>query len=96
MTYKEALREIKYQEDLRGKGIDYRVNNLVVAKIVDSLEKQLSKPPVCEPVDSEYENYRCPCCNTNIAVKWCGTWMLSRLLKHCEHCGQALDWSDTE
>lgn len=45
MTYKEALREIKYQEDLRGKGIDYRVNNLVVAKIVDSLEKQLSKPP---------------------------------------------------
>lgn len=39
MTENEAIEELKYQEDMRGKGIDYRVNNLVVYTAISALEE---------------------------------------------------------
>lgn len=83
MTHEESLKEIKYQENMRSKGIDYQVNNLVVAKIVESLEKQIPKKPL------PYKGFdgKCVCC---------GVIFLDRSTKHCGNCGQALDWRDSE
>ena len=39
MTENEAIEELLYQEDMRGKGIDYQVNNLVIAASVKALRE---------------------------------------------------------
>lgn len=39
MTEKEAIEALLYQEDMRGEGFDYQVNNLVIAKAVKALEE---------------------------------------------------------
>ena len=88
MTYEEALKEIKYQEDMRSKGIDYQVNNLVVAKIVEALEKQIPKKPFLKDLFELGTMQGTVCPNCEIVL--CGK------EKYCSRCGQALDWSDTE
>lgn len=39
MTENEAIKELLYQEDMRGKGIDYQANNLVIATAVKALKE---------------------------------------------------------
>lgn len=39
MTENEAIKELLYQEDMRGKGLDYQANNLVIATAVKSLKE---------------------------------------------------------
>lgn len=54
----------------------------------DAMEKQKAK----KPVKDEYNHKCCPRCG----------WIVykdefdGRYLPHCENCGQAIDWSDTE
>ena len=92
MTYEEALKEIKYQEDMRGKGIDYQVSNLVVAKIEDALEKQIPK----KPIENRYPWAICPVCSGSIYLEKVQEYIQNKEITYCEHCGQALDWGDTE
>ena len=79
MKYIDALTEIQYQEAMRAKGIDYQVNNLVVAKIEEALEKQIPKKPL------PYKGFdgKCACC---------GVIFLDPSTNYCGNCGQALDW----
>lgn len=39
MTENEAIKELLYQEKMRGKGIDYQVNNLVICTAVTALKE---------------------------------------------------------
>lgn len=49
---------------------------------ISALEKQIPKKAICKA-----ENFTlCPNCNKRTVVHF----------KHCQSCGQALDWSDTE
>ena len=56
---------------------------------ISALEKQTPKKPNIhghrEGREINTISYTCPVCNQHIGRK-----------KHCKHCGQALDWSDTE
>ena len=81
MTAQEAILKLKYQEKMRGKGIDYEVNNLTISIAITALEKQIPKKIV------KYN--KCPVCNRSQSATWycAGS-------SYCEFCGQALDWSD--
>lgn len=94
MEKQEAINELKYQEDMRGKGINYQVNNLVINEAIDALEKQIPKKPVKKnPIcyektidgqESYAYTHHCPACGFKV----------KRLEHHCE-CGQTLDWRES-
>lgn len=63
-----------------------------VKLVVDALEKQIPKKPINE--DGYYANNRCPMCKHRIKS---GEGSSSRERTNwCNHCGQAIDWSDEE
>lgn len=39
MTEQEAIKELRYQEDMRAKGISYQINNLVISTAISALEE---------------------------------------------------------
>ena len=63
---------------------------------VQAIEKQIPKKPInktkCDNSTAKrYKNCNivvCPLCNGRLKLKSKG--------KHCDKCGQALDWSDTK
>ena len=55
-----------------------------VEVIIPALEKQIPKKPIFD--NYHRAGYRCPDCNNT------NPWGY----KHCKHCGQKLDWSDTD
>ena len=57
---------------------------------VDALEKQMPK----KPIEDGYYDLPCACpnCGSNVANEADNDYQF----KYCYHCGQALDWSDTE
>ena len=78
-------------------GIDTKIV-LNEKAIVSALEKQIPKKPTPHKVEIDKIRigngswckgttlYKCPNCEE----------FTSRISKHCNNCGQALDWSDTE
>ena len=83
MDINKAIDELKYQEDMRSKGIEYQVNNLVVYEAVEALEKQVRQKVIKSP---KYGSDRCPRCNGNVF----------RSYHFCSQCGQKLDWNIKE
>ena len=77
MTKEQAIKELKYQEDMRAKEIDYKVNNLVIATAIEAIEKQIPKQL------HQYANgtEHCPNCDANLTGMG---------FKYCVECGQAL------
>lgn len=85
MREKELIKVEKYLLD------GYQKPNYKLAeKIMEAVEKQIPKKP-------EHDNgawFICPAC--------CGSVLgnseesLNGEISYCEHCGRALDWSDTE
>lgn len=57
--------------------------------IVSALDKQMPKPPLMHGFREGREintiSFTCPICHQHIGRE-----------NYCEHCGQALDWSDSE
>ena len=84
---KEAL-EIK-QIQIEGKAVRVAkfFEGISVANV--ALEKQIPKKPNIHGYREGREintiSYTCPVCNKHIGRE-----------DYCKHCGQALDWSDTE
>ena len=85
MTYKEAL-EILY----KGIAPNPTANNECIKLCKNALEKQIPKKPI---EDSYYdEPCVCPYCGGNVINEADNDYHF----EHCYHCGQALDWSDSE
>ena len=66
------------------------VDNKELSKMIDAaLEKQVPKKPNIHGIREGREintiSYTCPMCNEHIGRD-----------RYCKHCGQALDWGDTE
>ena len=82
MTNQEAIETIKtaIAEIEWNYPLEYAV---AFEKAIEALKKQVPK----KPIKSEYSDiiYRCPVCD------W-GKFVIPE--HYCNHCGQALDWSD--
>lgn len=96
MTVQEALKllnDTEFAEKHQGK--EEYTEMLLMCK--EALEKQIPKKPykTKEPISQKQNDYYCSVCK-----RYLGDDMK---LKHaclqpeyCQHCGQALDWSDTK
>jgi hypothetical protein len=97
MKYIDALNEIQYQEAMRAKNIDYRVNNLVVAKIEEALKKQIPRNPRIELYKGYGKDfviyYFCPVCEKKLICRDQHGFFGGKQSAFCEDCGQALDWN---
>ena len=78
MTKEQAIKDLKYQEKMRAKDIDYRVNNLVIATAIEALEKQIPKKLHIYANGTEH----CPNCDANLTGIG---------FRYCVECGQALN-----
>ena len=59
---------------------------------ISALEKQIPK----KPIDNRYPWAICPNCGGSVNLKNIQEHIHNEEASHCEHCGQALDWSDTK
>ena len=94
MTPQEAIKELKCQEKMRSKGIDYRVNNVVINEAISALENQIAKKPI-ETAPDGHSDYYCSACDAFLGDD---SEIGADCLKptYCPQCGQALDWSEEE
>ena len=84
MTPQEAIEKIKWI--MQNNSHNKELCNICI----EALEKQIPKKPI---EDGYYdEPCVCPNCGSNVINEADNDY----LFKHCYHCGQALDWSDTE
>lgn len=108
MTENEAIEELLYQEDMRGKGIDYQVNNLVIAASVKALReiqqyKAIGTAEECrearekqigkKPNKSDVHPYFRKHCSNIYSCPFCNKKLTHHKQKFCQYCGQAIDWS---
>lgn len=97
---KHAENKIKYWERQKGYRCEIEIdNNLSEAgaeisycqDALKALEKQTPKKPENYAIDNNgYMIYDCECPNCHKSHRECYPFA------YCNHCGQALDWSDTE
>ncbi len=99
MTQQEAIKNIDDILDspyLCDESIDYQLTTddiecLEMAK--KALEKQIPKKPILQ---GKYV-FVCPFCKQDLGIEEEDISVYDMPTpKHCCHCGQALDWSDTE
>lgn len=90
MTPQEAINALK-QINLKRVHPFYDWEEMLEVRdiAINALEKQIPKKPIpTEEQDIRYAmNYTCPSCGKHFT----GT----GIANYCYHCGQALDWSDT-
>ena len=94
MTNEEAIDELRYQEKLRGKGINYQVDNLVISAAVSALEKQIAKKPIPHIVNAEKIKTGNGYCGKGTTIYYCPNCkdFISRMYTYCHKCGQKLLW----
>lgn len=102
MTPQEAIAYFKHRLECGQCGKE-TTQRYAFEEAIKALEKQIpldvdkTTYTIIKTHDIEYNKTdtwnaaRCPRCNKAIALNVYG---FNR--KHCEHCGQAIDWSDTE
>ena len=78
--YEDALREMLYQVYRNTDDFEMRISKDCYKLIIEALEKQIPKK-----LKDDGWLY-CPICGRDV---------LMDRFDYCPHCGQALDWSDT-
>ena len=95
MTNEKALKDLKRQVELWGKGTDFAYSLPPLKIAIKALEKQIPKKPDLEGDGYDengelvYDTGYCPNCRHEFEVYYDAT-------KYCPNCGQALDWGDSE
>ena len=96
MTYEEALNWCEqFTDNLVAYNGDSKRRTLglqAMEKCKKALEKQIPK----KPIENRYPWAICPTCGGSVYLENVQEHIQSQETTHCEHCGQALDWSDTE
>lgn len=57
---------------------------------LNALEKQIPK----RPIENRYPWAICPICGGSVYLENVQEYIMNQEKTHCEHCGQALDWSE--
>lgn len=89
MTCQEAIEILKHEHDY-AQLLSYVNDALKIA--ISSIEKQIPK----KPIEHRYPWCICPNCGGSVYVKHIQDHIQNGEQTYCEHCGQAIDWSDTE
>lgn len=92
MTYEEALHEISTKVYRNTDDFEMTISKDCYKKIIDALEKQIPK----KHIENIYPWCICPNCGGSVYVKHIQEHIQNGEQTYCEHCGQALDWSDME
>lgn len=97
MTNEEAIKELKedralYESDIVKAGDGTPDGDLMLAidMAVEALEKQMPKKPINDTLHWAI----CPTCGGSVSKKNVREYVVEEGTSYCEHCGQALDWSD--
>ena len=85
MTYEEAINTIEHGCIYRDKRSGEALKIAIIA-----LEKQI--PKVAEHEDGVWSI--CPCCGGSVCNDT--EHAVNREVSYCEHCGQAIDWENSE
>ena len=64
----------------------------IMAELTRVFERHRPK----KPIDDRYPWCICPNCKGSVYVKHIQEHIQNDEITYCEHCGQALDWSDSE
>ena len=83
-TIKTAIAEVEWCYPM-----DYAV---AFEAAVSALEKQIPK----KPNENRYPWAICPSCGGSVYIDKVQEHIMNNENTYCEHCGQALDWSDFE
>lgn len=67
----------------------YQYINHTRAEVLEAIDKQEPKKPIGDL--HSVPHYRCPRCTKGVKG-----WSDSPVYPYCHHCGQRLDWSDTQ
>lgn len=92
MTPQEAIRRIKDHNEIHSRKEKFFAVHITEAlkMAIKALEKQIPKKPI---EDGYYdEPCVCPNCGSNVINEADNDYQFN----YCYHCGQALDWSDSE
>ena len=99
MTYKEALHCLEDHETFLKKA-DHARNgfSLYIREVIDyataAIEKQIPKAPSMKPMAGfdpvVASHLACPTCGDGVT----NYWVPGTKPKHCQFCGQALDWGE--
>lgn len=91
MTYEEAILRIKDHNEVHQRKERFAVKITEALEIaVIALEKQI--PKVAEHEDGVWSI--CPCCGGSVCNDT--EHAVNREVSYCEHCGQAIDWKNSE
>ena len=96
MTFKEAIKTIQVAiaEIEWNYPMDYSV---AFETAIEALEKLIPKKPIEDAARIvDYQTFYCPICNKKIISRLDGNWIVGRIQKYCDDCGQALDWRETK
>ena len=87
MTNEEAIEILKHEHDY-AQLLSYVNEALKIA--ISAIEKQI--PKVAEHDDGVWSI--CPCCGGSVCNDT--EHAVNREVSYCEHCGQAIDWENSE
>lgn len=88
MKENEAIKEFHQNIDMPfGSNISREASELAVW----ALQKQIPK----KPIENDTNSFDCPCCKYDLKTDT-GNPFGDYFLRHCDKCGQMIDWSDEE
>lgn len=79
----------------RLKQLEKYVDIGTLEEVREAVEKQRAKRPE-EQETAEKTRYKCPDCGFIMITIYADGYRLGNMPKHCEKCGQAIDWSEVE
>ena len=93
ITPQKAIVAIKIKEiEISGNALRIAEFFQGISVATQALEKQIPK----KPIEDRYPWAICPTCGGSVYLRNVQEHIHSKENTYCEHCGQALDWSDTE
>lgn len=90
--YNEDLKNCKHPELKPLIKETYHENIKAFNIAISALEKQIPR----KPIEDRYPWCICPNCGGSVYLKHIQEHISNGETSHCEHCGQALDWSDSK